>query len=938
MKSSLRMISALQLLVILLAAANSAVAAPQAPPNDNCADAWTVTEGAYLWSNFNATDSAGAPISCDPDTMVADVWYRYTSSCSGQVRIDLCPFVSPTTQDTVIQVFTAASSCSNLVPLACSGSGPCGQHAAVEFPAVAGQSYLYRVGGVGLASGIPTMVISCIGAAANDLCTTAAVIPTLVAGSLPYTAPPEFSNGLAATNDPDISCNSVTEASASSGLWFTYTATQPGTLQVNEVSSVQANVTLFKGTCTALQEVTCGNNVASAFMSVGDQCWVLVSTRAGLPAVPYIISASWNPAPTNDLCSGAKLLLAEAKTSVTTAGAQNDYQLQLPGPFDGLGHFPLPCVGRDVALRFTPPTSGKYTFKASTANNLEDIVLYLLDSCPTGMSPIVISDAIQASNRTGPGLPEELYAVDLHAGEEVYLIVDTTSFSQAGTGYLIEAFPELVEPGQDSPGAAYVLQPGSSGSMNPAGDVDFYDLGTHPAGSRVFAIVDGGAAGNNDFDLRVTTTTSTLEYDDAGNDTIFGILSPNVAGTPLTGSQAFLRVNYKVGSVLAEPYRIHAVVRLPGESITSEVEPNDDFSQAIGSANGYFSGSISSASDTDFYAMSVEAGDIVFLSLDCDPLRNNTPINGNLALTFLSLPQVAVNDNGTTSSTVPGTGNLAATTPNSPAEALIFRAQVNGTVYARVRAGSAGDYLLSAASFPPTACILDSDMDGTPDCRDACPNDPLKVDPLSCGCGVSEVDSDLDGVADCVDGCPSDPTKSTPGVCGCGVADVDSDLDGASDCIDECPSDPLKQLAGICGCGVPEGCSLVASSTSISLSVGGQQELSVLAGAGNAGKLYLLLGSLSGNTPGIPIGISSVLPLNFDAYFNFTLASPNQPPLIQSFGVLDSAGTATAKIQLAPGLPIAGLPLVANHAYVVIDPIALSVDLASNAAALTLLP
>ena len=104
----------------------------------------------------------------------------------------------------------------------------------------------------------------------------------------------------------------------------------------------------------------------------------------------------------------------------------------------------------------------------------------------------------------------------------------------------------------------------------------------------------------------------------------------------------------------------------------------------------------------------------------------------------------------------------------------------------------------------------DRDGDGTPDSEDGCPDDPGKIAPGVCGCGVSDADSDGDGTADCNDECPNDPNKTTPGQCGCGVDEgtclpTDSDGDGTPDSEDGCPDDPLKIDPGECGCGVAEG-------------------------------------------------------------------------------------------------------------------------------------
>ena len=89
----------------------------------------------------------------------------------------------------------------------------------------------------------------------------------------------------------------------------------------------------------------------------------------------------------------------------------------------------------------------------------------------------------------------------------------------------------------------------------------------------------------------------------------------------------------------------------------------------------------------------------------------------------------------------------------------------------------------------------DADGDGTCDADDGCPNDPNKIEPGVCGCGVPDDDTDSDGADDCIDPCPLDGTKWIPGVglgeapgqCGCGNPDTDTDGDGYADCIDGCP-------------------------------------------------------------------------------------------------------------------------------------------------------
>jgi hypothetical protein len=124
----------------------------------------------------------------------------------------------------------------------------------------------------------------------------------------------------------------------------------------------------------------------------------------------------------------------------------------------------------------------------------------------------------------------------------------------------------------------------------------------------------------------------------------------------------------------------------------------------------------------------------------------------------------------------------------------------------------------------------------------------------------------------------------------------------------------------------------------VSLTAGGSQDLLLRAGPSFAGQIYLVLGSLSGTDPGVPIWTLN-LPLNPDPYLEITLLSP-AATLMGSFGVLDSAGCADAVFGLPGGLDPTFAGLVAHHAFVLFDTAAapLTASAVSNPTAVTFLP
>jgi hypothetical protein len=134
--------------------------------------------------------------------------------------------------------------------------------------------------------------------------------------------------------------------------------------------------------------------------------------------------------------------------------------------------------------------------------------------------------------------------------------------------------------------------------------------------------------------------------------------------------------------------------------------------------------------------------------------------------------------------------------------------------------------------------------------------------------------------------------------------------------------------------GVP--LALSANVHEFSLATGGVQSLTLQAGPAQAGRLYLVLGTLSGTTPGLHVPPVTV-PLNYDAYFEYTLLHPDSPPLSASFGLLSQSGTAAAAFSLPAGLGLPA-PLELNHAFVVLSLPSLQLEFASNANPLTLQP
>ncbi|MEO0651391.1 MAG: hypothetical protein AAFZ65_12015, partial [Planctomycetota bacterium] len=121
---------------------------------------------------------------------------------------------------------------------------------------------------------------------------------------------------------------------------------------------------------------------------------------------------------------------------------------------------------------------------------------------------------------------------------------------------------------------------------------------------------------------------------------------------------------------------------------------------------------------------------------------------------------------------------------------------------------------------------------------------------------------------------------------------------------------------------------VLASADFVSLQSGGTQIVTLEAGEGLAGSFYLALASLTeGFTPLAP---SLQLPFALDPLTTASLTQANSSAFVNTFGLLDGAGSTTCSFALPPGLnpSLAGESL--TSAFLLLDPVFLSPFLVSD--------
>jgi len=183
-------------------------------------------------------------------------------------------------------------------------------------------------------------------------------------------------------------------------------------------------------------------------------------------------------------------------------------------------------------------------------------------------------------------------------------------------------------------------------------DADWYRF-TAPAGSRVWLSVDTGVAGpagsrDSVLSLFAADGTTLIEADDddgTGNGRNFTIESSDaslIAGRVLTaGGTYFARVEAKVPGQVIDGYSL--LMAVTTSTPQPELQPNDcppDGSGSLPTVTGVIAGSLSSAADSDCYAVTLLDAGFPLIVVDGDPERDGIATDINLRFGNLGAPPV----------------------------------------------------------------------------------------------------------------------------------------------------------------------------------------------------------------------------------------------------------------------------------------------------------
>lgn len=272
------------------------IACLAAPDNESCATAKTVNDGLSTGNNLLASTADDAEASCQSDSN-GDLWFQYTSSCTGMVTINTAGSAQ---DDTVLSVYDGCGG----NEFACGDDAHGSFHASVTFGTVMNQTVLIRLASVGTL-GEFSLGIECAAAPTNETCTSALLVsdgaPAIVGANLLASA----------IDDQEAECQEFSDGD----IWFQYVASCTGVATIDTFGSGQSDTVLSVYSACGSSAIACNDDSDSSLqsrvnfgVSAGNSYFV----RLASPAEPgnYIVNVSCLGVPVNDTCISATIIEA----------------------------------------------------------------------------------------------------------------------------------------------------------------------------------------------------------------------------------------------------------------------------------------------------------------------------------------------------------------------------------------------------------------------------------------------------------------------------------------------------------------------------------------------------------------------------------------------------------------------------------------------------
>jgi len=232
------------------------------PANDLCADAEAISgQGTFAYDNTGANTDGPAHAVCDFFTDGGstdnDIWYCWTSDCTGDVRFETCGL---TGTDSKLNVYDGCATATDANLIACNDDD-CGLQSGLQFSAVSGNTYKLRVGNFPTAAaGAGAFSLACVSVPGNDDCADAiaVAVPSTTSGSTNFASP-----------DAAPDCGTSVTAP---GVWYSATGTG-NTMTVNTCQNpaLDTKLTVMCGGCAGLDCVG-ANDDACSFQSEVSWC------------------------------------------------------------------------------------------------------------------------------------------------------------------------------------------------------------------------------------------------------------------------------------------------------------------------------------------------------------------------------------------------------------------------------------------------------------------------------------------------------------------------------------------------------------------------------------------------------------------------------------------------------------------------------------------